>query len=150
MARRLVIIEAAALGWDLLERCGKTRMALEMARRLLPDLPDGAWFADLAPLTDPDLVPQAVAQALGVGEDSFETLVEALAGHLESKTALVVLDNCEHLVGACAVLAESLLRSCPDLRLLATSQEALGIAGEIVYQVLTYTFQATLLVINVQ
>jgi non-specific serine/threonine protein kinase len=117
--------------------CGKTRMAIEVAEALLPELPDGAWFADLAPLTDPELVPQAVAEALGLKESPDESFTESLVGHLESKLALIVLDNCEHLLLPCAALAERLLRTCPNLRVLATSQEAIGIAGEVVYQVLT-------------
>jgi len=117
--------------------CGKTRMAIEVAEALLPELPDGAWFADLAPLTDPDLVPQAVAEALGLRESPDESFAESLEGHLKSKFALIVLDNCEHLLLPCAALTERLLRTCPNLRVLATSQEAIGIAGEVVYQVLT-------------
>jgi predicted ATPase/predicted Ser/Thr protein kinase len=117
--------------------CGKTRMAIEVAEALLPEVPDGAWFADLAPLTDPDLVPQAVAEALGLKESPDEGFTESVVSHLRPKTALIVLDNCEHLLLPCATLAERLLRTCPSLRILATSQEAIGIAGEIVYQVLT-------------
>jgi predicted ATPase len=88
-------------------------------------------LVELAPLSDPSLVPQAVASALGVREQPGRPLTETLSEYLASKKVLLVLDNCEHLIEACAELAESLLRSCPELRVLATSREALGIAGEV-------------------
>jgi predicted ATPase/DNA-binding CsgD family transcriptional regulator len=114
---------------------GKTRLALHVAAGLADDAGDGAWFADLAPLGDPDLVAVAVADALGVrrepGRPVADTLVEAVGG----RSLLVVLDNCEHLIGACAKLADALLRGCPNLALLATSREPLGIDGERVYRV---------------
>jgi len=113
---------------------GKTRLALRAAADLLPDYPHGAWLAELAPLTDGALVAKAVAAAFGLREQSGG-LTEALTAFLRSKTALLVLDNCEHLIAACAGLAETLLRTCPDLRLLATSREPLGILGEVVWRV---------------
>lgn len=82
-----------------------------------------------ASLSDPDLVPQTVASVLGVREASGCSRIEAFADHLEVKRALLILDNCEYLVDACAVLADTLLRSCPNLRVLATSREALGVGG---------------------
>jgi non-specific serine/threonine protein kinase len=109
---------------------GKTRMAIEVASEVVDDFRDGAWLAELASLSDSDLVAQAVAQALGVREAPGRPLIGALLEHLESREALLVLDNCEHLIDACATLADTLLRSCPKVRILATSREALGIAGE--------------------
>ena len=112
--------------------CGKTRLALAAASELIERFEDGVWMVELAPLADPSLVPQAVASAPGVREQPGHPLTETLSDYLASKKVLLILDNCEHLVGACAELAESLLRSCPELRVLATSREALGIAGEVV------------------
>ncbi len=110
--------------------CGKTRLALEVARDLVGIYPNGVWLVELAPLSDPELVPQAVAAALGVREQPGRPLVRTLSDHLGSKQTLLVLDNCEHLIGACARLVDALLNACPGLRVLATSREALRIAGE--------------------
>jgi predicted ATPase/DNA-binding SARP family transcriptional activator/DNA-binding CsgD family transcriptional regulator len=110
---------------------GKTRLALEIARDLVGAYPDGVWLAELAPLSDPELVPNAVATALGVHEQPGRSLEDALADFLRPKQMLLVLDNCEHLIEACAELLDKLLNSCERLRVLATSREALGIAGEV-------------------
>ena len=115
--------------------CGKTRLALAAADELVEKFEEGVWMVDLAPLADPSLVPQAVASTLGVREQPGRSLTETLSDYLASKKVLLVLDNCEHLVEACAELAESLLRSCSELRVLATSREALGIAGEVAWPV---------------
>jgi predicted ATPase/DNA-binding CsgD family transcriptional regulator len=109
---------------------GKTRLALAVAFEVAGGFDEGAWLVELASLPDPDLVPQAVASVLGVREVPGRPLAETLVAHLETKEMLLVLDNCEHLVDAVAVLADALLRSCPELRILATSRETLGIAGE--------------------
>ncbi len=115
---------------------GKTRLALEAARDLSGAYPEGAWLVELAPLSDPDLVAQAVAQALGVREQSGRPLTESLTDHLRAKEELLlVVDNCEHLVDAAAHLAVVLLESCPRLRILATSREPLGVPGEVVWAV---------------
>lgn len=110
--------------------CGKTRLALQVAADLLEEYPDGVWFVDLAPLSDPALVPQSVASALGVREEPGHPLGDTLTAYLGPKSLLFVLDNCEHLVSACAHLCDSLLRACANLRILATSREVLGIGGE--------------------
>jgi predicted ATPase/class 3 adenylate cyclase/DNA-binding CsgD family transcriptional regulator len=114
---------------------GKTRLGLQVAAGLADGMGDGVWFVDLAPLQDPDLVAVTVAHVLGIrqepGRPVQETLVDAVAG----RSLLVVLDNCEHLIGTCAKLADALLRGCPELALLATSREPLGIGGEHVYRV---------------
>jgi predicted ATPase/DNA-binding CsgD family transcriptional regulator len=115
--------------------CGKTRLAREVARDLSGAYPDGAWLVELAPLSEPELVPQAIAGVLEVGERPEESLTNTLIDSLREKKILLVLDNCEHLLDACAHLVETLLGSCPGLRILATSRETLGAAGEMVWQV---------------
>jgi predicted ATPase len=110
--------------------CGKTRLALAVAQDTVEGFEDGAWWVELASISDPGLVPQAVASALGGREAPDRSLTETLAEHLKSRRMLLVLDNCEHLVGASASLADTLLRSCPNLRILTTSRQALGIGGE--------------------
>jgi predicted ATPase/DNA-binding CsgD family transcriptional regulator len=114
---------------------GKTRLALASAFEAVKGFEDGVWVVELASLSDPDLVPQAVASTLGVREEQDRELTETLLDHLGSKKLLLVLDNCEHLVERCAALANALLRVCPNLKILATSREALGIAGEMAWPV---------------
>ena len=109
---------------------GKSRLALQVAADALEDYPDGVWLVELAPLTNPALLPQTLAAVLSAGEESDRPLRETLIALLRPKTLLLILDNCEHLVDACARLAEDLLRACPHLHLLATSREALEIGGE--------------------
>ncbi len=115
--------------------CGKTRLALQVGADLLQQYPDGVWLVDLAPLSDPTLVPHAVVSALGVSEQPSHSLSETLADYLRPKSLLLLLDNCEHLLSTCAQLADTLLRGCPTLRILATSREGLGIAGEMTYRI---------------
>jgi predicted ATPase/DNA-binding SARP family transcriptional activator/DNA-binding CsgD family transcriptional regulator len=115
--------------------CGKSRLALELVRRLRDGEGALVALAELAPLTDPGLVPQAVASALGVREEPALTLTETLAGALLDRPAVLLLDNCEHLVAACAALTAALLGACPGLRVLATSREPLGLAGELAWGV---------------
>src|SRR5215218_5792640 len=110
--------------------CGKTRLALKVASDLVEAYPDGAWLVDLAPLAEAELVPQAVAQALGVREQPGQALLETLEDSLRSSKLLLVMDNCEHLVEAVATLVDALLDSCSGLRVLATSRETLNAAGE--------------------
>lgn len=116
---------------------GKTRLAIQVATDLVDAFKDGAWWVDLAALTDPELVVAAVAKTFGIRETSDRALAERLADLLRTKQLLLVLDNCEHLVGASSQLSEKLLSACPHLRILATSREAFGIAGEMVYPVPT-------------
>jgi hypothetical protein len=115
--------------------CGKTRLALAAADELVEGFEDGAWLVELAPLSDPSLVPQAVASALGVREQPNRSLTETLSDNLRTRKLLLVLDNCEHLIEACATLVEALLCSSPELRALATSRQALGIVGEVAWPV---------------
>jgi predicted ATPase/DNA-binding CsgD family transcriptional regulator len=110
---------------------GKTRLALRAAAEMSRGFPDGAWLVPLAPIQDPMLVTQAVLSALGLQDRSAGWSLSALAEHLTRKRLLLVLDNCEHLLDGCAILASTLTTSCPDLRVLATSRQALGVAGEV-------------------
>jgi non-specific serine/threonine protein kinase len=115
--------------------CGKSRLGLAVANKLLGESPDGVWLVELAALADPALVPQTVAKVLGLREQPGKPPMELLLSHLYRRCVLLVLDNCEHLAGACAELATALLRSCDQLRVLATSREVLEAAGEVLYQV---------------
>ena len=122
---------------------GKTRLALQVAAEVIEELPDGVWLVELAALTDPSLLPQSIAAALGLGEEGgARTLTETLTDALRPKSSLLIWDNCEHLILACAHLAETLLRACPNLRLLATSREALEIAGEATLPILSLSLPA--------
>jgi non-specific serine/threonine protein kinase len=114
---------------------GKTRLALAAAAALGDAFPGGIWLVECAPLADPALVPQALAMALGVPEVAGVPPWTALVATLRERSLLLVLDNCEHLIDACADLAERLLAACPGLRLLATSREPLQLAGEQVVRV---------------
>jgi predicted ATPase len=110
---------------------GKTRLALEVARDLVEAYSDGVWLVEFAPLSQQELVPKALAEVLEVPERPAESLADTLAEVLQSRELLLVLDNCEHLLEATARLVDSLLDSCPRLRILATSREALGVEGEL-------------------
>ena len=114
---------------------GKTRLALAVATALRRTFGHGAWLVELASLSDASLVPQQVAMALGVREQAGQSLVVSLAGYLRDRELLLVLDNCEHLLEPCAALAATLLGACQGLRILATSREVLGVAGETVWRV---------------
>jgi predicted ATPase/DNA-binding SARP family transcriptional activator len=115
--------------------CGKTRLALQVAQGVVDAFTDGVWFVDLAPLSNPTLVPQTVAAALGIRERQGPSFTETLVDYLQSQELLLVLDNCEHLLTACAQLTEVLLRACPRVTVLATSRERLNLAGETVWLV---------------
>ena len=115
--------------------CGKTRLALEVAASLVDEYADGAWLVELASRSDPASLAQAVTTALGIREQPSRTVLATLLDHLRSKHLLLVLDNCEHLISACATLAETLLKACPQLKLLATSREGLRAAGEVAWPV---------------
>src|SRR6516164_11093440 len=112
-------------------RAGKTKLALRAAAGMSRGFPDGAWLVLLASIGDPLLVTQAVFSALGVHDLSAGLSLSSLTDYLASKRLLLVLDNCEHLLDACAVLAVTLVRACPELRLLATSRQSLGVVGEV-------------------
>jgi predicted ATPase/class 3 adenylate cyclase len=109
---------------------GKTRMALRTGADLLDRYPDGAWIVELAPLSEPRLVAESVASVFGLAVGADRAPLQSLVGFLRQKRALLLLDNCEHLVSAAAQLAEAVLRGCPAMTILATSREPLAIAGE--------------------
>ncbi len=114
---------------------GKTRLAVHIADEALDGFADGVWLVELASLADPSLVPQVVAEVLGVHEEPGRPLLATLTDAVRSRQLLLVLDNCEHLIVACAALADTLLRTCPHLVVLATSREGLGITGETAWPV---------------
>jgi len=114
---------------------GKTRLSLQVAALVMNEYPDGIWLVELAALTDPRLVPQTVASVVGVKEEPGGTVVAALARFLKERKLLLLLDNCEHLVQACAELASALLQAGRGLRILASSREALHVGGEATYPV---------------
>jgi class 3 adenylate cyclase len=122
---------------------GKTRLSLQVGADLVGEFGDGVWLAELAPISDPALVPQIIAAAVGVREEPDRPLRQTLLAFLRDKDLLLILDNCEHLLAACAELADVLLRDCPGLRVLASSREALGIAGENIYRVPSLSLPAT-------
>jgi DNA-binding SARP family transcriptional activator len=114
---------------------GKTRLAIHAATDLIDAFKDGVWWVELAPLTEPTLVPATVAKALGIDSRSDQSLTETLKQYLRTKRLLLVLDNCEHMIEACAHLAEILLTFCANLKILTTSREALCLSGENVWLV---------------
>ncbi len=114
---------------------GKTRLMLQVAAQLLDVYPDGVWLVELAPIADAQLVPQAVATALGIRESAGGTPTEMIIDRLRPKRTLLLLDNCEHVVERCARLVMLLISACPHLSMLASSREALGIGGEVPYRV---------------
>ena len=115
--------------------CGKTRLGLQVAAAALDQFPDGAWLVELAALADPGLVPQTVATVLGVTEEPGKAITATVVEHAKHKRLLLLFDNCEHLLDACARLSDALARQCPRVKILATSREALGIDGEQAYRV---------------
>src|SRR6266511_147544 len=118
---------------------GKTRLAIEVAGQLLDAFPDGVWLVELAALSDAQLVPKAVAQALGLNEHPSKPVIETLNDYLASKRALLVLDNAEHLIQGLVQLVHAIVRRSPDVTLLVTSRERLGITGELTYRVPSLT-----------
>jgi predicted ATPase/class 3 adenylate cyclase len=114
---------------------GKTRLSLQVAADLLDGSGDGVWLVELAAVSDEDAVVPAICEALGVAGGRGRSAVEALVDALAQQDVLIVLDNCEHLIGACAKTADAVLRRCPRVHLLVTSREPLGIGGETVYRV---------------
>jgi predicted ATPase/class 3 adenylate cyclase len=127
-SRRLVTLTGAG-------GSGKTRLALQVAAELLDGSGDGVWLAELAAVSDGDAVPAAICEALGIGEQPGRPVLDSLLDALAFQFVLIVLDNCEHLIGACAKTADAILRHCPRVHLLVTSREPLGIGGETIYRV---------------
>jgi non-specific serine/threonine protein kinase len=114
---------------------GKTRLAFKVGEQVLSNYPNGVWLVELAPLTNPELIPQTVASILGINSTANQPVSEVLMSFFRAKTALLMLDNCEHVLEACAKLADALLKHCPNLKVLTTSREAMGILGEATYLV---------------
>ncbi len=109
---------------------GKTRLAAQVGAELLEQFPDGVWIADLAPITDPELVSSVVAQELGVSQAQGRLVEESIALSLKSKQMLLILDNCEHVLETAARLSDAVHRNCPNVRILVTSRQALDVSGE--------------------
>lgn len=114
---------------------GKTRLAIEVAGRVLNKYPDGVWLIDFAALREPALVQQTIASALNLREEPNRPFVKILIDYLRSKNLLLVFDNCEHLLTACTEVANTLLQNCPNMRILTTSREGFGIPGENQYRI---------------
>ncbi|MBI5879293.1 MAG: adenylate/guanylate cyclase domain-containing protein [Chloroflexi bacterium] len=114
---------------------GKTRLSLQAAADMIDHFPDGVWFVELAPITDPAQVEQTIAAVFGVHEQPGVTLARALEDYVRYKQLLVVLDNCEHLIGAAAQAAQRLLQTGPQVKIVSSSREGLAIGGETIYQV---------------
>jgi predicted ATPase/class 3 adenylate cyclase len=122
---------------------GKTRLSLQVAAEMLDGTGDGVWLVELAAVADPDAVPAVIAEALGIAPQARRETLEALLDALVPQDILIVLDNCEHLIDACAKTADALLRRCPRLHLVATSREPLGINGETIYRVPSLSLPAS-------
>jgi predicted ATPase/class 3 adenylate cyclase len=116
---------------------GKTRLSLQVAADLLDHVEHGIWFVELAPLTDPELIPQTILTAIGIQDQAGNSPLEFLKSYLRDKHTLIIFDNCEHLIAACAKTAEALLNVASHLNILASSREALGVKGEKTYHVPT-------------
>jgi predicted ATPase len=114
---------------------GKTRLALRVAADLPQAYPDGVWLVELAALTDPGLVPRTISFPLGLPEQPGISIERALLEYLKPRRLLLILDNCEHLIDSCARFVDSALRECPDVEVLATSREPLGVYGELTWRV---------------
>jgi predicted ATPase/class 3 adenylate cyclase len=114
---------------------GKTRLALQVGADVLDQYEDGVWLVEFAPLSDQDLTPSVLAGVLGVTEVANRSLVDSIVYWLKLKKALLILDNCEHVVEAAAKLVDSILRGCPSVRIIVASRQALGIDGETVHRV---------------
>jgi len=113
---------------------GKTRLAMQTAADVIDRYADGVWFADLAPISDPELVASVIANAIGMSQQAGTRIDVALPQWLKRKQLLLVVDNCEHVIDAVAVLVAGILSEAPQVRILATSRQALGIGGERVYR----------------
>ena len=109
---------------------GKTRLSIQAASEFPDQYPDGVWLVELAPILDPLLIPRITATAIGLRDETQRPVIDILCDFLREKKLLIVLDNCEHLVDACAQMADRILRAAPDTRILASSREALGIGGK--------------------
>jgi non-specific serine/threonine protein kinase len=122
--------------------CGKTRLALQVGADLLDAFPDGVWLVELAPLSDPALLPSTIARTLDVHEEPARPILTTLIDYLRARRLLLIVDNCEHLIAACAEISQTILQACPDVVILATSRETLGVGGEVAWRVPSLTLPA--------
>ena len=122
--------------------CGKTRLAREIAFILIEEYKDGVWFVNLSPITDPDFIAKSIAELLNIKEEPDKPILDTLIDKIKDKSLLLLLDNCEHLVQACAEIAFKLLQSVKGIRILATSREALNIPGEVIWMIPSLSFPA--------
>src|SRR4029077_3562582 len=114
---------------------GKTRLAVQLAAAIAGGFGGGGWLVDLAPITDPDLVPVAVIRAMGLPDQQGSSTMDVLLRFVGDRRVLLVLDNCEHLLDACASLVVALHGGCPAVKGVATSREPIGVAGEVSWRV---------------
>ena len=119
---------------------GKTELCLRLGKTLLDTFSDGVWLVELAPITDPAFIPHTIASALGMWESSASSIADRLLEYLNSRQCLIILDNCEHLTTQAAQFAKTILQNCPDIKLLVTSREILGIPGERQFRLLPLSF----------
>ncbi|MEN8193959.1 MAG: NB-ARC domain-containing protein [Bacteroidota bacterium] len=130
--------------------CGKTRLAIELATQLISDFKDGIWFVDLSPISDENLVVKEIMEVLKIAEVANQTFEETLIGRIKEKNLLIILDNCEHLLKASADITRSLMQSVPNIKVLATSREALGMIGEKVWRIPSLTLLDPKAIINLE
>jgi len=116
---------------------GKTRLALQVAADMIEEFPDGVWFIELESITEPDMIPQTILAAMGIPEQTGTSNIQFLIEYLQNRKLLLILDNCEHLVDACAKLTQKLVKDAAHIRIISTSREALSIQGELIWQVLS-------------
>jgi transcriptional regulator with XRE-family HTH domain len=114
---------------------GKTRLSIKVGEQIIDNYTSGIWLVELAPILDPVLVPRTTAIAIGLRDEPKRPIIDMLSDFLREKNILIILDNCEQLLDSCVQLADTLLKRCPDLKILATSREVLGILGEATYRV---------------
>lgn len=119
---------------------GKTRLSLQVAADLLDSFPNGVWFVELAPLSDPDLIPNTLLSVLGISEQQGKPALAVLQEYLQPRKLLLVLDNCEHLIANVATVANAILSAAPDVKILSSSREALGVQGELSWHVPSLSF----------
>ena len=114
---------------------GKTRLSIQVGMEVISNQPNGVWMVELAPISDPALIPQTVASIFGLREGPGKTLLDQINDYLRAKSLLLILDNCEHLVESAAKFTDDILKACPQIKILASSREALGVPGEKTYRV---------------
>ena len=123
---------------------GKSRLLMKVGEQIAGDNPDGVWLVELAPILDSALVPHTTVLTLGLHEDPQRSVIDVLCDYLRDKRMLLLLDNCEHVLDACALLVDAVLKTCPHLKILATSREPLNMTGESIYRVPSLTLPSSL------